>query len=87
MQLAPEVSHAIIPRGPVVALESTIIAHGLPWPQYYGVTANRALALNDARVATQIAVAYSRRREAAGISETCWRDDGYRPRSRAALPP
>jgi pseudouridine-5'-phosphate glycosidase len=32
IELAPEVSDALAARGPVVALESTIIAHGLPRP-------------------------------------------------------
>jgi pseudouridylate synthase len=30
--LAPEVAAALAERRPVVALESTIVAHGLPWP-------------------------------------------------------
>jgi pseudouridine-5'-phosphate glycosidase len=30
--VAPEVSDALAARRPVVALESTILAHGLPWP-------------------------------------------------------
>lgn len=32
VQLAPEVAEALRERRPVVALESTLIAHGLPWP-------------------------------------------------------
>lgn len=31
--IAPDVAEALLERRPVVALESTIIAHGLPWPQ------------------------------------------------------
>ncbi|MEJ7602499.1 MAG: pseudouridine-5'-phosphate glycosidase [Kofleriaceae bacterium] len=31
-QVAPEVSAALASGAPVVALESTLIAHGLPWP-------------------------------------------------------
>jgi pseudouridine-5'-phosphate glycosidase len=30
--LSPEVERALCDRAPVVALESTIVAHGLPWP-------------------------------------------------------
>jgi pseudouridylate synthase len=33
LALAPEVREALASRAPVVALESTIIAHGLPYPQ------------------------------------------------------
>ena len=32
LRLNPEVEDALAAGGPVVALESTIIAHGLPWP-------------------------------------------------------
>jgi len=32
ISIAPEVSAALLQRKPVVALESTIIAHGMPWP-------------------------------------------------------
>jgi pseudouridine-5'-phosphate glycosidase len=32
IDLAPEVAEALQARRPVVALESTLIAHGLPWP-------------------------------------------------------
>lgn len=33
LDLAPEVEQALIRGAPVVALESTIISHGMPWPQ------------------------------------------------------
>lgn len=39
VKIHPEVSNALEERKPVVALESTIIAHGMPWPQ------NKATAL------------------------------------------
>src|SRR5690349_5020976 len=32
LDIRPEVSAALTERRPVVALESTLIAHGLPWP-------------------------------------------------------
>ncbi len=32
MVIAPEVAEALAARRPVVALESTIITHGMPWP-------------------------------------------------------
>ena len=31
-RIAPEVAQALAAGGPVVALESTIVAHGMPWP-------------------------------------------------------
>jgi pseudouridine-5'-phosphate glycosidase len=33
LTLAPEIADALAARRPVVALESTIVTHGLPWPQ------------------------------------------------------
>ena len=33
LQIAPEVAAALADGRPVVALESTIISHGMPWPQ------------------------------------------------------
>ncbi|GAA4748667.1 pseudouridine-5'-phosphate glycosidase [Nocardioides endophyticus] len=33
LQIAPEVAEALAAGGPVVALESTIISHGMPYPQ------------------------------------------------------
>ena len=33
LRIAPEIIHALRSRGPVVALESTIISHGMPWPR------------------------------------------------------
>jgi pseudouridine-5'-phosphate glycosidase len=32
IEIAPEAARALAGNGPVVALESTLIAHGLPWP-------------------------------------------------------
>ncbi|OYU84893.1 MAG: pseudouridine-5-phosphate glycosidase [Flavobacterium sp. BFFFF2] len=33
LQFSPEVAEAIAQKKPIVALESTIISHGMPWPQ------------------------------------------------------
>lgn len=33
IDLRPDVAHALRERRPVVALESTLVAHGLPWPR------------------------------------------------------
>jgi pseudouridine-5'-phosphate glycosidase len=35
LSLAPEVSAALRNGEPVVALESTIVSHGMPWPQNF----------------------------------------------------
>lgn len=37
MKVHPEVEQAISTNQPVVALESTIVAHGMPYPQNYQV--------------------------------------------------
>src|SRR5919108_959549 len=37
MRIAPEVADALADGGPVVALESTLISHGLPRPRNLGV--------------------------------------------------
>jgi len=36
-ELAPEIAAALAAHRPIVALESTIIAHGLPWPANLGI--------------------------------------------------
>src|SRR4051794_15511037 len=33
LDIAPEIAAALAAGAPVVALESTIISHGMPWPQ------------------------------------------------------
>ena len=33
IDIRPEIADAVRDRVPVVALESTLIAHGLPWPE------------------------------------------------------
>jgi len=44
LQFAPEVQAALHDKQPVVALESTLITHGLPWPE----NATTALAMEAA---------------------------------------
>jgi pseudouridine-5'-phosphate glycosidase len=44
LHVRPEIAAAVTRRGAVVALESTVIAHGLPWPLNLEI----ALALEDA---------------------------------------
>lgn len=43
LDIKPEVSEALAEGRPVVALESTIISHGMPWPQ----NAETAFAVED----------------------------------------
>jgi pseudouridylate synthase len=47
IQLAPEVAEAVAAGGPVVALESTLIAHGLPRPSNVGVARELEQAVRD----------------------------------------
>ena len=35
MVLSPEVAEARVDKRPIVALESTLVAHGMPWPQNF----------------------------------------------------
>jgi pseudouridine-5'-phosphate glycosidase len=35
VRVSPEVADALAAGRPCVALESTIVAHGMPWPQNY----------------------------------------------------
>jgi len=44
VELSQEVAVALDRGAPVVALESTIVAHGMPWPQ----NVETALAVEDA---------------------------------------
>jgi pseudouridylate synthase len=47
IDVAPEVARALAARRPVVALESTIIAHGLPWPDNHAVAAELEQTVRD----------------------------------------
>jgi len=42
--ISAEVAAALAARGPVVALETTIVTHGMPWPENF----ETALAVEDA---------------------------------------
>jgi pseudouridine-5'-phosphate glycosidase len=48
IELAPEVADALAAGGPVVALESTLIAHGLPQPRNAAVARELEQAVRDA---------------------------------------
>jgi pseudouridine-5'-phosphate glycosidase len=47
LSIAPEVADAIAAGGPVVALESTLISHGLPYPQSVEVARAAELAVRE----------------------------------------
>src|ERR1700761_5631133 len=47
VEVSEEVRTALAEKRPVVALESTIVAHGLPWPEDFG--GGRALAEEEVR--------------------------------------
>ncbi len=48
LMLGPEVAEARVDKRPVVALESTLVAHGLPWPQNLEVARELESAVREA---------------------------------------
>jgi pseudouridine-5'-phosphate glycosidase len=48
LDILPEVADALLDRGPVVALESTLISHGLPYPQNLDVALASEAAVREA---------------------------------------
>src|SRR5690242_17819969 len=48
LMLGPEVAEARVDKRPVVALESTLVAHGLPWPQNLEVARELEMTVRDA---------------------------------------
>jgi pseudouridine-5'-phosphate glycosidase len=61
VDLSPDVADALATGAPVVALESTIIAHGLPWPENLEVAGELEDAVRDGgAVPATIAVARGR---------------------------
>jgi pseudouridine-5'-phosphate glycosidase len=57
LQIAPEVAAALASGAPVVALESTLISHGLPWPQNLEVaTASEAAVRSSGAVPATVAL-------------------------------
>lgn len=47
LEIAPEVAEALAAHRPVVALESTILTHGMPWPQNLGMARDVEAAIRD----------------------------------------
>jgi pseudouridine-5'-phosphate glycosidase len=48
LDITPEVQSALDENRPVVALESTIITHGMPWPQNYDMAVSVEQVIRDA---------------------------------------
>jgi pseudouridine-5'-phosphate glycosidase len=69
LDVRPEVADALRARRPVVALESTLIAHGLPWPANLE-TARAAEAAVRAEGAVPATVAVWRGRPTIGLGDT-----------------
>src|SRR5262245_50033102 len=69
IEVRPEVADALRAGRPVVALESTLIAHGLPWPVNLE-TARGAEAANRAEGATPATIAVLAGRPTIGLSDT-----------------
>lgn len=68
LSIRPEVAEALRSGRPVVALESTVIAHGLPWPQNLE-TARAAEAAVRAEGAVPATIAVWQGRPTVGLSE------------------
>src|SRR5438067_6123699 len=68
LDIRPEVADAIRHERPVVALESTLIAHGLPWP-WNLETAHRAEAAVRAEGAVPATIAVLDGRPTIGLNE------------------
>ncbi len=70
LQIAPEVAAALVAGGPVVALESTIISHGMPWPRNLETARRVEAIIRDAgAVPATIAVLDGRIRVGLGDAE------------------
>src|SRR5206468_12643884 len=70
INLSPEVADAVRAGRPVVALESTLIAHGLPWPVNYE-TAMEAEAVVRAEGAIPATIAVWQGTPTVGLSASC----------------
>lgn len=89
LDISPEVAAALAEQKPVVALESTIVAHGMPWPQNVTTAQEvEAIIREEAAVPATIAVIDGSFR--VGLSEAqlelLGRSDNVRKLSRRDLP-
>src|SRR5581483_1048219 len=88
LTLAPEVAAALAAGRPVVALESTLVSHGLPWPANLE-TARQAEAAVRAAGAVPATVSVLRGRPTVGLTdaelETLARGEGVMKASRRDL--
>ena len=88
LDITPEVQTALDGNKPVVALESTIITHGMPWPQNYDM-ANQVEDMVRAHCATPATIAVIDGRIKIGLDQnalkTLAQTQGARKLSRADL--
>src|SRR5215510_6356276 len=68
LRIRPEVAEALKERRPVVALESTLIAHGLPWPLNLETAQAAEAAVRD-EGAVPATIAVCRGRPTIGLGE------------------
>jgi pseudouridine-5'-phosphate glycosidase len=78
LDIAPEVQAALQAGGPVVALESTIITHGMPYPQNVETArAVEAVVREGGAVPATIAIVGGRIK--VGLEPTRWNGSAPRP--------
>jgi pseudouridine-5'-phosphate glycosidase len=78
LQLSPEVAVALRDRQPVVALESTLITHGLPWPENAATALAMEAAVRDSG-AVPATIAVLAGRITVGLSREQIEDLAHRP--------
>ena len=90
LDLTPEVAAAVRERRPVVALESTLISHGLPYPQNLEVAlASEAAVRESGAVPATVAIRDGRLLvglDAELVEALATAPDGLGPEGRAAQP-
>ena len=75
LDIAPEVQEALANGKPVVALESTIISHGMPYPQNVETALNvEKIIRENGAVPATIAVIGGRMKAGAGVAKASRRD-------------
>ena len=78
LQISPEVDAALHDRRPVVALESTLITHGLPWPENAATALAMEAAVREAG-AVPATIAVLAGRVTVGLSREQIEDLAHRP--------
>ena len=82
LQLSPEVADALAQARPVVALESTIITHGMPWPQNLEMARKVEATVRDAG-ATPATIAVMGGRIRIGLEDAALQELAATPPGRA----